>query len=258
MIAKPVLELVTIVEAAGAGDLDQRANVRTVDEIGKLGESFNLMLKTRKQAEEALRESEAKLHSITSHLAEGIYVLDEPGHVTFMNPEAQHLLGWTIEELNEKGPHNLIHPQRPDGTQLPYSECKMHNVTKTGERYISSDEVFVRRDGTVFPVTVITAPVIENGNIIASVTAFRDITERKQTEKEKEKLILDLQEALATIKTLHGILPICSSCKKIRDDEGAWKQIDTYISEHSGAEFSHGICPDCAKKLYPEYYKKDK
>jgi PAS domain S-box-containing protein len=257
IIAKPVLELVKIVEAAGAGDLDQRASVRSKDEIGKLGESFNLMLKTRKQAEEALRESEAKLHSITSHLAEGIYVLDEPGHVTFMNPEAERLIGWTMEELNEKGPHNLIHPQRPDGTQLPYSECKMHNVTKTGERYFSSDEVFVRKDGTVFPVTVITAPVIENGNIIASVTAFRDITEQKQTEKEKEKLILELQEALATIKTLHGILPICASCKKIRDDKGAWKQIESYISEHSDTEFSHGICPDCAKKMYPEYYKKN-
>jgi len=254
MIAKPVLELAKIVEAAGTGDLDQRVNIRSKDEIGKLGESFNAMLKTRKQAEEALKASEGKLHSITSHLAEGIYLLDEMGQITFMNPEAEHLFGWTMAELNEKGPHNLVHFQKPDGTPLLPSECKMHNVMKTKERYFSTDEVFVRKDGTVFPISVIAAPVIENGNIRASVTAFRDITEQKQTEKEKGKLILDLQEALATIKTLHGILPICASCKKIRDDKGCWTQIESYIREHSTAEFSHGICPDCAKKLYPEFY----
>jgi PAS domain S-box-containing protein len=248
MIAKPVLELAKIIEAAGNGDLDQRANVRSKDEIGKLGEAFNLMLKARKQAEASLRESEAKLQSITSHLAEGIYMLNELGYITFMNPEAERLIGWTMEELNEKGPHNLIHSQRPDGTPLALSECKMHDVIKTKGRYFSTDEVFVRKDGTVFPISVITAPVMENGKIRASVTAFRDITKQKQTEKEKEKLISDLQEALATIKTLQGILPICASCKKVRDDKGNWKQIESYISEHSEAEFSHGYCPECGKK----------
>jgi len=68
-----------------------------------------------------------------------------------------------------------------------------------------------------------------------------------------EKLNKELNEALSTIKTLHGILPICASCKKIRDDAGAWKQVEAYIGEHTDAEFSHGICPDCAKKLYPEF-----
>lgn len=72
---------------------------------------------------------------------------------------------------------------------------------------------------------------------------------------ERENLIADLQKALAEIKTLHGILPICSNCKKIRDDKGAWTQMETYITEHTDVEFSHGICKDCAKKLYPKYYK---
>jgi DNA-binding NtrC family response regulator len=72
----------------------------------------------------------------------------------------------------------------------------------------------------------------------------------KQAEEEREKLIHKLQEALAKVKTLSGMLPICASCKKIRDDKGYWNQIESYIRDHSEAEFSHSICPDCKKKLY--------
>lgn len=71
--------------------------------------------------------------------------------------------------------------------------------------------------------------------------------------RELEKKNRELKEALETVKTLQGILPICSECKKIRDDEGAWNQMEIYISEHSEVQFSHGICPECVKKLYPEF-----
>ena len=78
----------------------------------------------------------------------------------------------------------------------------------------------------------------------------------RQVDAEKSEIIADLQEALAKVKTLSGFLPICASCKKIRDDMGYWNQIEAYISEHSEAEFSHGICPGCAQKLYPDIYAK--
>jgi HAMP domain-containing protein len=77
-----------------------------------------------------------------------------------------------------------------------------------------------------------------------------------ERERDKSKLIGDLQQALATIKTLQGILPICSSCKKIRNDDGLWTQLETYIRDHSEAEFSHGLCSDCATKLYPDMFNK--
>ena len=80
-----------------------------------------------------------------------------------------------------------------------------------------------------------------------------EISQRKRAEKERDKMIFNLQEALAKVKTLSGLLPICASCKKIRDDKGYWNQIESYISDHSEADFSHGICPQCAKKLYPDY-----
>ena len=78
----------------------------------------------------------------------------------------------------------------------------------------------------------------------------------KQVDEEKSKVIEELHEALESVKTLSGMLPICASCKNIRDDRGYWNQIETYIQKHSEAEFSHGICPECAHKLYPEYFPK--
>jgi hypothetical protein len=78
----------------------------------------------------------------------------------------------------------------------------------------------------------------------------RRLTERKRAEDEREKLIIEVQNALAKVRTLSGLLPICSSCKKIRDDKGYWNQLETYILEHSEAEFTHGFCPDCMKNLY--------
>jgi PAS domain S-box-containing protein len=83
-----------------------------------------------------------------------------------------------------------------------------------------------------------------------------DITERQQAENERAKLLSKLQKAISEIHILSGLIPICSSCKKIRDDKGYWNQIESYIEEHSAAEFSHGICPECTKKLYPHYYEK--
>jgi hypothetical protein len=86
----------------------------------------------------------------------------------------------------------------------------------------------------------------------------KDIAMRQRAEEEREKLIKDLQEALAKVKTLSGFLPICSSCKKIRDDKGYWNQIESYIRDHSEAEFSHSICPKCSVELYGERFKNNK
>ena len=85
----------------------------------------------------------------------------------------------------------------------------------------------------------------------------KEITERKLAEEKREKLIHEIQDALAQIKKLSGLIPICASCKKIRDDNGYWNQIESYIRDHSEAEFSHGICPECMKKLYGDFLKEE-
>jgi len=100
--------------------------------------------------------------------------------------------------------------------------------------------------------------------IAIAMARFDDLMELRrlnadlQTGNEaRERLILELQNALAQVKTLSGLLPICSSCKKIRDDQGYWNQLEVYIQDHSEAVFSHSLCPDCAKKLYPEIFGDD-
>lgn len=82
-----------------------------------------------------------------------------------------------------------------------------------------------------------------------------EVEERKLAQEDKDKLIVELQEALKKVKTLSGLLPICASCKNVRDDKGYWSKIESYIRTHSDADFTHSICPECASKLYPEYSK---
>lgn len=97
--------------------------------------------------------------------------------------------------------------------------------------------------------------------ITIAMARFKDMIELRhlnaelqQRYEERDKLVHELQDALAKVKMLSGLLPICASCKKIRDDQGYWKQIEVYIRDHSEAEFTHGLCPDCARKHYPEYF----
>lgn len=86
---------------------------------------------------------------------------------------------------------------------------------------------------------------------------FQDMLELRELNAALESRNRDLREALANVKTLRGLLPICSSCKKVRDDAGYWRQVEEYFSEHSEVDFSHGLCPDCLKTMFPEYYQED-
>jgi PAS domain S-box-containing protein len=94
-----------------------------------------------------------------------------------------------------------------------------------------------------------------SGDVVGRMASFVDITRRKEIEAEKDSLIIKLHDALRRIRTLRGIIPICAACKKIRDDQGIWNQIESYIRDHSDADFSHSICPECSRKLYPEIHQ---
>ena len=105
---------------------------------------------------------------------------------------------------------------------------------------------------------VIAKPLLDaEGKPVGVIESFQDITDRKRVERERELLIEELRKSMEKVKLLSGYLPICASCKKIRDDKGYWTQVEAYIRSHSEVEFSHGICPECMHKLYPELVDKE-
>jgi PAS domain S-box-containing protein len=108
------------------------------------------------------------------------------------------------------------------------------------------------RDGRILD-GLFSGDMIESQGVTYYLTVMIDITERKQAEAARQETIRELRNALSEITALQGILPICSGCKKIRDDSGYWEQVEAYVSRHTGAQFSHGMCPQCMKRLYPEY-----
>ncbi len=88
--------------------------------------------------------------------------------------------------------------------------------------------------------------------VVGICGAVQDITDQKQAEQERESLIIELKGALEKVRTLGGLLPICASCKKIRDDKGYWNQLEKYLGDHTDAKLTHGLCPDCAKIYFPD------
>lgn len=126
----------------------------------------------------------------------------------------------------------------------------VNELSKIGK--VKGREFQFRKKSGEMITGLFSAEIIPINNQEFVLSSISDITERKRAEVEREKLIRELQEALTSVKQLSGMLPICASCKKIRDDKGYWTQIEAYIRDHSEAEFSHSLCPECMKRLYPD------
>jgi PAS domain S-box-containing protein len=129
------------------------------------------------------------------------------------------------------------------------------NKTLNGITVQKAEGKIVSFNKAFFDVEVSSA-LIHDSDGPAIIITLNDITGRKRLESEKEKNIKDLEEALATVKKLKGMLPICMYCKKIRNDKGYWEQVEKYIEEHADVTFTHGLCEECYKKNYPGFYKK--
>jgi len=194
----------------------------------------------REKAEEALRESEEKYRSITESMVDAMYICSPDFRVEFMNPAMINKIGY-----DATGEHCF---QKIYGLDEKCPWC-IHEKVQKGE-YVTT-EIVNPKDGRTYNVSH--SPIFHKNASISKMTIFRDITQRKLLEEEREKLIKELKNALDQVKQLSGLLPICASCKKIKDDKGYWRQIESYIRDHSEAEFTHSICPECAKKLYPEF-----
>jgi PAS domain S-box-containing protein len=143
----------------------------------------------RKWAEETLRKSEAESRRLLEHhqavmanMGEGLYTIDMQGLVTYMNPAAESLFGWKIDELLGRRMHDVVHYQHPDGRPFPIEECVKLQVLNEGKILKDHYDVFIRRDGTFFPVVLTSAPLIYGSKVAGLVVVFRDLTDRKRDE----------------------------------------------------------------------------
>ena len=207
-----------------------------------VGIGFLLMLK--EQNDRILSESEEKYRTLVEEANEGIVIIQDR-KFQFANDRILNILGVSEEELIMTYFKDFIHPD--DRLKVIENYEKRMKGEDVPGKY---DLRLVRRGGETIWVTM-SASMIKLGGAPAIMSLLTDITERKNLESEREKIISELQKALSEVKTLSGLLPICASCKKIRDDSGYWNQIEVYIKNHSDADFSHSLCPDCARKLYP-------
>jgi PAS domain S-box-containing protein len=200
-----------------------------------------------RKAEEALRENEVRLKVVLDTIQAGIVVIDPENHtIVGVNAAAGKMFGAPREQILGSVCHEYICPAEE-------GQCP---ITDLGQDLDNAERELLTAEGRRVPIlkTVVSVTLAGREHLLES---FLDITERKRAEEERERLIGQLQNALAEVKTLSGLLPLCSSCKRIRDDKGYWQQIEAYIRDHSEAEFSHSVCPECAKKLYPEVFEKE-
>lgn len=191
----------------------------------------------------------AETHStILRTTTDGFWIADMHGRFLEVNDAYCALIGYDREELLEMRIADIEAVETPEDVAR-----RVDGVMQKGaDRFQTQHR---RKDGALVDVEI-TVNYVQAGEGWM-VVFLRDISERVRTEREREALIQELQDALAKVRLLSGMLPICVACKKIRDDKGYWTRIEKYVSERSEANFTHGICPECEARLYPDDPRED-
>ena len=176
--------------------------------------------------------------------------LDFNGHFRRLNPAWERTLGFTIAELVSRPFLEFVHPDDRERT------LAQNRDVRDGGRALGFENRYLCKDGTYRWLRWNAAPDAP-GSVIYSVA--RDITAQKEAGEERERLVRDLQAALAEVKTLQAILPLCSYCRKIRDDGDYWHTVESYVAQHTNSRFSHSICPECyTTEVVPQLEEMDR
>ena len=200
----------------------------------------------RREVEGQLKASLREIGDLKTALDEHaiVAITDAAGRITYVNDKFCAVSKYSRDELLGQD-HRIVN------SGYHSKEFMRELWTTISQGRVWKGEIRNRaKDGTFYWVSATIVPFLgDDGKPWQYVAIRTDITARKQNEAKLEALVVELQHALAEVKTLKGLLPICSSCKKVRDDHGYWQQVEVYVMEHSQAAFSHGICPDCAKSF---------
>jgi PAS domain S-box-containing protein len=233
---------------------DNKTREQLIEELGNLRKHLTEAEDSERQEEHDYVSSEKKLaflRKIVDTIPNPIFVKDKGGRYVFCNTAFETYTGLKKEEIVGKTDYDVSPKRIAD----PYHE--MDNILLESGGAQDFEIYFQNPDGNNQAMLFNKACCTHaDGTVVGLVGVITDVTDRKAVEEEKKELIRKLSNALAEIKTLSGLLPICSYCKKVRDDQGYWSRIEKYVQENSEATFSHGICPDCMKGLYPEQYEK--
>ncbi len=229
-------------------ELELRVQKRTT-ELSRTNEKLSQEITERRRSQEALAESEEKYRFLVQQSSDGIFILNpRSGDILEANLQFFSMLGYDQADIEQLSIYDLVVGEREVIDAHIAQTCDSGTPVSGQRRYRC-------KDGAVIDVEITAALVRYRTEEVVMVNV-RDIRERKKAEAEREKLIAELQEALRKVKKLRGLLPICASCKKVRDYKGYWNQIEEYISEHADVDFSHGLCPECTERLYPERLRK--
>lgn len=174
---------------------------------------------------------------------------DFSGYFRRLNPAWETTLGFTREELMSRPSIEFVHPDDRERT------LAQNRVVKTGGQARAFENRYLCKDGS-YRWLLWSASMDADRQVIYSLA--RDVTERKAADAERERLVAELRVALEEVKTLQAYLPICSYCRKVRDDENYWDNVETYITRHTGARFSHGICPGCYDSVMAQHLDETK
>ena len=206
----------------------------------------------RVSLERRVVESERYLFGVLNAVGDAVIGTDAGWKIRGFNPAAEKVTGWPAQEAIGQPLSAVLKLVNRDGS--PLADDPVQAAMQGHSRHEwRGNQWLVCRDGSLKPLSFASSIMGDDRSPAAGIVfAFRDISERKKLEAEREHLIGELKAALENVKTLSGLLPICASCKQIRDDQGYWQSVEQYVAAHSEAHFSHSICPDCIKKLYPE------
>ena len=210
----------------------------------KLGAGF---YRLREEMTAEREESIACFHlaAIVDSAEDAIISKNLDGIIQSWNPGAERMFGYTRDEMIGQPMLRLL----PKGNEDEESEILAR--LRAGERICNFQTIRRHKDGRLVPVSLTISPVRDHqGRIIGASKIARDISAERDFMLAQNALIERLQNALAEIKTLRGLLPVCMHCKKIRDDQGFWQQMEAYFHRHTNVEFSHGLCPECLQRHY--------